>query len=150
MIVEGALIVASAAESAADVDGGIGAERVLAVVLAKVLEASLVDYFRSKNLSVADLNGMFDGVLVISLRSKIELSDTAIVLTVTKILVACGQGVVPGEGPIETGSNVGSAAGIGNGLNKGNAGGQRGIEHDRIDRGQVVDVATVCTEEKRC
>ena len=56
---DGALVVASAAKRATNVDRGISADRVLAIVLAQELKAGLIHDLATDHLGVADLHGVF-------------------------------------------------------------------------------------------
>ena len=100
------LVVSSTPKGTANVNCGIGADCILAVVLAQILETRFVDDARANHLRVANLKGVFGRNIVVSLRWEIELSDAIVVLRVTKVLIACGQSVVLVDRVVESRTQI--------------------------------------------
>src|SRR5438067_6993351 len=75
-------VAASAIESADYIQRWGVANRRLVAVITVVLKAELIDGFGSENLRIADLDGMFRGVVVIARGSERKPSDTGVVLRV--------------------------------------------------------------------
>ena len=122
----------------------------LAVALAKILEARLVDDFRAEDLGVTNLQGVFRGLRVVGLRRKVKLPDAVVVLRVAEILVARRQRVVLADLVVETRAEVGARPRIGNRIGKGNGAiDVVGIEDDGIDGGEIVDIPPLDIKEKR-
>ena len=120
MINDGALAVAPGRERSQNIYRRRCRHRQLAVALAKILEARLVDDFCAENLGITNLQRVFRGLRVVGLRRKVELPDSVVVLSVAEILVARRQRVVLADLVVETGAEICACPRIGNRLGKGN------------------------------
>src|SRR5580700_6385577 len=103
MVEDVALAVASTVESARDVEGWLAVQSELIVEFAQVLEVGFIDDLRADDLRVADLQSVLDGVGVVTESRQCECTDALVILIIAIILIACGQGVVFGEGIVEPG-----------------------------------------------
>ncbi len=79
------------------------------------------------------------------------MTDPVVVVGVAKVLVARRKRIVPAELVVETRTEVGSRAWIGDCVRKRNRGAAiTGIEGDGVDGGEIVDIPPLEVEEKRC
>ena len=78
------LVVSSTTKCTTNVNRGIGADCILAVVFAQVLETRFVNDARANDLGIADLKRMLSRNIVVSLGRQIELAYAIVVLRVTK------------------------------------------------------------------
>ena len=133
--------VAAAGEGPQNVDRRCGRDWKLAIALAQILEAGLVDDFGPEDLGIANLHGVFRGLRIVGLRFKIELSDSVVVLRVAEILVARRQRVVLADLVVQTRAGVGAVSRVRYRIGKGNgATNVGGIEDQGIDGRKVIDI----------
>ena len=142
-----ALVVSSASKCTTNVNGGIGADCILTVVLAQILETRFVNDARANHLSIANLKGVFSRNIVVSLGRQIELSYAVIVLRVAKILVARGQSIVFVDRVIESRAQVGAVPRIGNRFLQVERI-EILIQDERIHRGHIIDVSPLPIEKE--
>src|SRR4029077_10222368 len=105
---------------------------------------------RAEDLGITNLDRVFRGLRVVGLGCKVELPDTAVVLSVAEILVARRERVVLSDLVVEARAEVGAVARVGDYISKRDGGiDVGGIEDDGVNGSKIVDIPSLEIEEKR-